>query len=142
MLSILKFCLFFLIASDEVPRTYTAEELNEKTGYFVLLATAPAACSVTESALNCEKTLIYEQGAEQVHYLVVDSRDNKEGSFNVNEVLKSPETYEGEIKTYTLSEQFVVTAPYDTVNAQFNKDNSVTIKVRKDNQEHNKTLTP
>ncbi len=131
-----------LWASNETPVTYTAEELDEKTGYFVLLAAAPTACAAGSESTSCEKIIIYENGVESLHYLTVDNRENSEGNFDVNQVLQNPEAYEGEITTIDIATKVSVAAPYDSVVARFLKDQTIELKVRKDSQDYLKVFAP
>ncbi len=131
-----------LLATNEVPIEYTPEELNEQSGYFVLLATAPTPCAVGSESSSCEKALIYENGVESLHLVTVDNRQFSEGNFDVNQVLQNPEAYEGEIITIDIATKVSVAAPYDSVVARFLKDQTVELKVRKDSQDYLKVFAP
>ena len=82
-----------------------------------------------ESKTECERNLIYEKDTESIIQLVSDGRSLKSGGLDVNQVLRSPASYGGDIKTIKLSSIFSGQAQFDSVIARYNKDGKLVVEV-------------
>lgn len=118
----------FVFAGDvENPRTYTAEELDQKTQNVVLIGESPAPCYLSSKNKDCSRVLIYEDGAEVLHHLLVDQRSSAVDKFDVNKAISSPESFVGSGETFSLSELVDPSLQIQGVKANFKKPTELEI---------------
>ena len=120
--SILVVFQILAFADVEIAKTYTVEELAEKTDIIMLLANRPVQCSSESEQSSCEQVVVYEKSVEKIHVMKVDNRQKVEGNLDVNEILREPSSYSGTITSYALSTEFSGAASFDSVLARFFKD--------------------
>ena len=105
-----------------------------------LLASHKHPCSSGVEDKNCERNLIYEKDTESISQLISDGRDLVSGEMDINEVLRSPASYGGEVKTIELSPLFSGQQKFDSVIARYTKDQKIYIEVQFNSKKHTKTI--
>ena len=116
------------------------EAPDPNPSYISLLASHKHPCHSSLQEKSFERNLIYEKDTESIFQLISDGRDLNSGEFDVNEVLRSPASYSGEIKTIELSSLFSGQKTFDSVIAHYTKENKIHIEVRFNNKSHTKTI--
>ncbi len=110
-------------AQVEPEGSYTQEELAEVTDYLTLLQSIPFPCDELEGEKKCEKNLIYDKATDQIHVIVSDNRKKENGDLDINEVLRDPSSYGGNLNSINLREEFNNEEhPFKSVQAQFVRD--------------------
>ena len=104
-------------------------EPQPSPSFLTLLDSQAYPCEKEESKTECERNLIYEKDTESIIQLVSDGRSLKSGGLDVNQVLRSPASYGGDIKTIKLSSIFSGQAQFDSVIARYNKDGKLVVEV-------------
>ncbi len=114
------FLSFQVQAQVEPEGSYSEEELAEVKDYLTLLQSIPYPCEGTQGEKNCEKNLIYDKATDQIHVLVSDNRKKEKGDLDINEILRDPSSYGGDLNSINLREEFANEEhPFDSVQAQF-----------------------
>ena len=139
----LVFVLQFLFAQSAVPDTQVEPGVDENPAPMTLLEAAPTLCpdGQMEGKRECEKIIIHEAAVNKLQYLVVDGRNKKNGNFDANKILQSPEDYYGQIKTIDLEEIYQdVEKPIQLTGVHFIKGGKIKIKFRNIASEHEKVI--
>jgi hypothetical protein len=110
-------------AQVEPDVSYSEEELAEVKDYLMLLQSIPYPCEGPQGEKNCEKNLIYDKATDQIHVIVSDNRKKENGDLDINEILRDPSSYGGDLNSINLREEFANEEhPFDSVQAQFVRD--------------------
>lgn len=113
----------------ETPKTYTPEELDQKTQLLVLKGERKSKCYESSTNQKCRAILLYETDTHRVYHLLVEERSEDGANFDVNKAIQDPESYSGPMETFDLAGLFSTTDEITTYRVSFADGNEMDVEV-------------